>query len=283
MISIAGNSMDYWKDSGIEDSENFLSVNSCGYQRFISKDFSILRKEGRLDFQIIYIIKGKGYFKFNNEDYIVEEGNIVVFSPNEVQDYCYRACDKTELYWIHFTGFCACKFLDKFGLLQEKVIHIGMSSECEELFKKIIYELQIKRDFHGELISGFLIELMAYAGRKASSKDKKEVPKEDKSIKKVLEQMQFQYNSNRPVSQYAEDCSLSLYRFVHKFKEVTGMTPLGYITRIRINAAKELLSNSSFSISEISSLIGYQDSLYFSRVFKKETELSPTEYRKKNE
>jgi AraC-like DNA-binding protein len=74
-------------------------------------------------------------------------------------------------------------------------------------------------------------------------------------------------------------CSLSLFRFIHKFKDLTGMTPIEYLTQIRINEAKFLLSNSPLNVAEISSIVGYDDPLYFSRVFKKVTGISPKNYK----
>lgn len=59
------------------------------------------------------------------------------------------------------------------------------------------------------------------------------------------------------------------------------MTPQQYITDIRVTKAKELLLYSSFNITEIASIVGYDNSFYFSRIFKKNTALSPREYKNK--
>ena len=58
-----------------------------------------------------------------------------------------------------------------------------------------------------------------------------------------------------------------------------GMTPMQYITFLRITRAKELLRSTDYSIQEISSMVGYENPLYFSRIFKKQTGYSPSEYR----
>ncbi len=64
------------------------------------------------------------------------------------------------------------------------------------------------------------------------------------------------------------------------FKRCTGINFLDYITNLRINAAKEHLANPFKSASEIASMVGYDSSSYFTRAFKKNTGLTPTEYRK---
>ena len=66
------------------------------------------------------------------------------------------------------------------------------------------------------------------------------------------------------------------------FKEKTGYTPLQYLTEKRMENAKHLLSSSDlhYSISEIAELCGFEDIYYFSRVFKKNVGLSPTQWLK---
>ena len=55
-----------------------------------------------------------------------------------------------------------------------------------------------------------------------------------------------------------------------------------YIVSLRVNAAKGYLENTNKSISEISDAVGYENALYFSRLFKKYTGMTPTEYKKAN-
>lgn len=65
------------------------------------------------------------------------------------------------------------------------------------------------------------------------------------------------------------------------FKSVTGMTPLSYLTTLRINQAKTLLGQNSFiSVTTVADNCGFKDSFYFSTCFKKHTGLSPSEYKK---
>lgn len=68
--------------------------------------------------------------------------------------------------------------------------------------------------------------------------------------------------------------------FSYLFRKVKGYTFKNYLTQLRIEKAKQLLLNSSLTVSDISQLIGYDDSNYFSRVFKKVTGFPPSLYRK---
>ena len=73
---------------------------------------------------------------------------------------------------------------------------------------------------------------------------------------------------------------MSVNWFIHSFKEVMKVPPMQYIVSLRIAAAKGYLENSNKNVNEISTIVGYDNSLYFSRLFKKYTRLSPSEYKK---
>lgn len=68
--------------------------------------------------------------------------------------------------------------------------------------------------------------------------------------------------------------------FIRNFKKYTGSTPMQFIVGIRINNAQMLLETTTYSINEISKIVGYDNQLYFSRLFHKLKGYSPREYRK---
>ena len=90
-----------------KDKSRPLIVGSCGtYRLSRHPKLPTYRPRGRLDYQIIYITAGCGHFHFDNvnNETIVPAGNIVLYRPKELQKYEYYGEDKTEVYWIHFTG-----------------------------------------------------------------------------------------------------------------------------------------------------------------------------------
>ena len=78
----------------------------------------------------------------------------------------------------------------------------------------------------------------------------------------------------------AEMVNLNPTYFSALFKKELGVNFLDYLTDLRINAAKEYLTDPLKGASEIASLVGYDSAGYFTRAFKKRTGLTPTEYRK---
>ena len=77
----------------------------------------------------------------------------------------------------------------------------------------------------------------------------------------------------------SREVNVSPYYFSKLFKEEAGENFIEYLTRLRIMKAKELLPDPQVSIKEISIQIGYGDPNYFSRIFKKQTGMTPREYR----
>ena len=67
-------------------------------------------------------------------------------------------------------------------------------------------------------------------------------------------------------------------RFYQVFKRHTGLSPLQFMTMVKMNESLRLLSNTSLSITEVAQAVGYPDPLYFSRLFKKHMGITPTDY-----
>ena len=72
---------------------------------------------------------------------------------------------------------------------------------------------------------------------------------------------------------------MSVSWFIRNFKKYTGETPVQFITSLRMTNAQVLLENTTYSINEIARIVGYNNALYFSRIFHKQKGCSPSQYR----
>jgi len=79
----------------------------------------------------------------------------------------------------------------------------------------------------------------------------------------------------------ARELGLSPRHFIRRFKEATGLSPLDYLQRLRVGAARRLLEERQVGVQEVSSAVGYDDAAFFRDVFKRHTGLSPAAYRKR--
>lgn len=101
-----------------------------------------------------------------------------------------------------------------------------------------------------------------------------------KSVQEVLQYIEENYSTDIGLDRMAEKVELSPNYLSAIFKQTTGSSFIDYLTDIRMKKAKEALLDFSISINEIASSTGYSSSQYFSRVFKSNVGMTPTEYRK---
>ena len=86
------------------------------------------------------------------------------------------------------------------------------------------------------------------------------------------------YNQDISIENYAQTRGMSVSWFIRNFKKYTGMTPMQFIVSLRVNNAQILLGQTNYSIYEIAKIVGYDDQLYFSRLFRKQKGFSPSQY-----
>ena len=103
-----------------------------------------------------------------------------------------------------------------------------------------------------------------------------------KYLRNVIQYISQKYSEPIRIGEIAKHCGLDRSYLSKLFKNATDMTPQEYLLSFRMNKAKELLKDSSISVQNVAYSVGYNDPLSFSKFFKRETGLSPSEYRKKN-
>ncbi|RXZ77383.1 helix-turn-helix domain-containing protein [Paenibacillaceae bacterium] len=99
-------------------------------------------------------------------------------------------------------------------------------------------------------------------------------------IAQVIQYMQHFYAQPITLKQLAERASYSVPHLCELFKEATGYTPIEYLTRIRVEVAKTLLTDSTLSLAEVAEKTGYRDPSYFGRIFKRIVGLSPLHFKR---
>lgn len=264
-----------------KDKSKPLIVGSCGMYRLQTRPkLPTYRPRGRIDYQLLYIASGKGHFFLDGKDVVVPAGHMVLYRPKEMQKYVYYGADQTEVFWVHFTGSDVKKILKEYHIpLSGHVFYTGQSPDYQKVFRLMIKELQLCRPNYEELLTMLLRQLFIIMDRhinsphRLSSRVQQEL---DEAIRYFIEH----YNENINIEQYAASLHKSAGWFIRSFRLYTGMTPMQYILSIRIAHAQSLLQSSEHNVTEIAAMVGYENPLYFSRLFKRQTGVAPSEYKK---
>jgi two-component system response regulator YesN len=166
----------------------------------------------------------------------------------------------------------------------------NVKSSLRDLFivvSRMLKEIGINMPFQHEFISlNTLTQVKEYAKSQLVSliHEIREWRQNDAKglLLRAKEYIERNYHKGVTLDETADFIGLSPYYFSKLFKERYDMTFIDYVTQLRIKKAKELLNIESLSLKEIAVTIGYKDPNYFSRVYKKTTGESPSEYRAKH-
>ncbi len=261
-----------------------LSVTAVGNFRVHSKKMhKTVRENGRDDYQLIYVAKGKLHLCMDGKEHTIQKGNMILFRPGEPQIYTLYAKDKPETYWVHFTGNNVDRILEYYTITPSiHVIFTGLSRNYKWLFRQMIEELQLKRTSFAEMNTLQLRQLLLYVSRNINE----EMPVSAELLDEIEQAMHY-FNKNFyrqiVIEDYAKEHHMTPWWFIQNFKKIAQVTPTQYIVSLRIHNAMNLLDSTNYSIAKIANSVGYDNALYFSRLFSKHVGCSPREYRKRKE
>ncbi len=158
------------------------------------------------------------------------------------------------------------------------IVQIDLYRDSYEAFRKELLETACWA-CTPRMLSDALAEQMGRYVREYASEDGQETNPAIRIAKKYISE---NYQSNITMASMAEIVNLSPVYFSILFKREVGTNFLDYLTQYRLEVSKNLLKQVKYNINEVASLSGFQDSKYFSKLFKKTFGITPTEYRKRN-
>jgi len=251
-----------------------VSVVSSGHI-FAPQNRRIDRPNGRKDFLLFYIAKGSEHMLLDRE-IVMKEGSFILFRPYEKQIHVQKDREVSEFYYIHFN---APEDFDLFGFESATVYSVAPSSQINDLFEDVIEELQNKRPAYEKLCVAKLFHIFALLERK-STKETAPLGQYVDRISFIIQIMNKAYEKDYSLEDFAQMCCMGKYHFLRIFKGITGVSPIEYRNNIRIEHAKEMLTDTDDLIEEISANVGYTSNVYFCDAFKAKVGISPSQYRK---
>lgn len=260
------------------------------------------------DHEFMYVVNGRCHICYGEAEYDLEKGDMFYIQPGIVNQMTVNGADGYQTHCIHFDwtmpppeeDFSVIEmyieqaydkeYYKNVAFLSERKIHYpsdlklpthikNTPAKLYELFSRCYYAY-LKNDFHAriQLKADFLRILSLLWEFTASGNNTGTIL--HPSISQAVEYIQLYYHTPLTVASLAEKCHLSEKYFGTLFRENLGKSVNQFLLETRIDAARNLLISTPFTIEEVSVKVGFDTIYYFSNCFKKEIGMPPTAFRK---
>lgn len=259
-----------------------LYITDIGYFPRAFFHYCERSKEEAKDFVLIYCAEGEGWVNLNEKKYTISRNQFFILPKNKTYSYGSDINNPWTIYWIHFNGEKAAFFSS--GL--DRPVDLSSNS-----YSRIEDRLSMFEEIYASLSYGYKKNNLLYATTsffhflgtiKFLGEYKQCSRNEDKNkdlVDIAIHYMRENINRKLSLSEIARYVNLSESYFSGVFVKKTGYSPLRYLANLRIEQACHYLDFTDMKVNQICPLIGYDDSLYFSRAFTKYMGMSPSVYR----
>lgn len=229
---------------------------------------------------IHYVISGKGYYMVNGKTYTISSKEAFIIYPNTEISYVADKNDPWEYTWVGFNGSDASIILKATDFSKENPVikKLSFGKEIQNTIMSI-YSNRGNEFENAVEMTGQLYTLLAFFMKSAQKESRQNSA--NIYVQKSIEFITSNYSYPITIEDIASYVGISRSHLFRSFDATLNMSPKEFLTEFRIKQACYLLENSNLSITVIANSIGFDNSLYFSRAFKKSKNLSPKEYRQK--
>lgn len=255
----------------------FLNFAQLGYDKCAPlATFSHYR-----DFYIIhYINKGSGTIKINGKIKELKTNDTFIVKPNQLLIQTADNNDPWELVFFAIGGPMADFLISRTVFAYNNYFSFKDKAFSEEISKSINNVL----NFNTNTLTNFnhLFNLLAFFESSSTPKKPKDVIRKNSGediVDSVKTYIKSNYSKPIKVSDISKQLNLNRSHLFRIFKQRTNMSIEEYLTMTRINQACHLLKTTNFTVSTISSLVGFQYYPNFSKHFKENIGTTPTKYR----
>jgi AraC-like DNA-binding protein len=230
---------------------------------------------------LIYCVKGKGWCEMEGTHHEIGPGELLVVPPGTPHTYGADDARPWTIPWVHIKGESVPTIINELGITQlQPVVYLGDNPELMALFEELLDVVEhgyaTSRLLYASNILTHLLGLMIWDRQRNWRGNLNADQKVVQSIAYMKQHLEHSATS----ASFAALANLSESHYRALFKRQTGYAPMDYFIRLRMHKACQLLDTTNLSVKEIATAVGYEDPLYFSRVFKTVVELPPTQYRR---
>jgi AraC-like DNA-binding protein len=242
-------------------------------------------------YEIHCIAHGKLHWWVEQQDYLLGPGAILVIRPGELHGASHGVLDPCEHYWMQLDVGIGKRLPALSAKLSQEMISCleGRSSRAlaggepaRDAFERLVEEHRNPGRFSLALARGVLHELLTIICRAPTLEDSQESASShtEQGIWRAIQEIRENLASPPSVARLAALLGVSEPTLRSEFRRKTGLTPLEFVTSLRIEKARMMLRGTDMDITQIAGHIGFSSSQYFATVFLKKTGQTPRDYRK---
>ena len=263
--------------AGFRDLSRPLVVNCAGYIARTKK----LRSDPRTRPDWFLRVMDAG-MQIINDCMTITPRQFILLPPDEPH-FAAAPSGPAAFYWLHVTGCGVETLIRSFGIEPGRVYDIPQSvmAAVKQDFANLFHEATLCQPGYEEMCGAISQGILIKLGRGHLNAGRNDVAAEcRRRLSASVQQMHFHYTSNLRITELAAMEHLSTSRYREIFRLAFGVSPSEYLMRLRIFYARELLGTTELSVTEIAGACGFDDVMYFCRLFHKKTGVSPGNYRK---
>ncbi|MFX3636159.1 MAG: AraC family ligand binding domain-containing protein [Candidatus Pristimantibacillus sp.] len=238
------------------------------------------------DFYLMHtVLDGQGTFSCSGTEYQLRAGHTFLIEPEQLVSYESNGSDPWRYRWVAFNGSQAAELVRAVGLsASQPIADTSDSSRIDSLYTRIFSTFR-KGDPSAHLqAAGYLHLLLAELNTalyQASGGSLQTTADEsERLLQQIIHYLSTQYAHPVSIEQMAESLGYNRAYLSRFFKRRTGLSPVTFLLKLRIDKARQMIrEREELTIEQISASVGLQDSLYFSKQFRRFYEQSPTAYR----
>lgn len=241
------------------------------------------------DYDLWYAVQGSGVMRINSDVFPIRKGACFLVHPGDTPSAEQNPEDRLTVIYIHFklspcTGNPETHVMSK--LMQERVVYFNEVYEPERLLHQLLDTSQHPDEWTADefdcIGKQLLIHRKRYLQQQLASPDSPLTTKQRQAVRQVMRMIQEEGWHGRPYEELADMVGLSHAYLAKLFKVYTGRSMKEYMTEMRLERAKHLLSESSMNVSQVADAMGYSSLYLFSKQFKRYTGLPPSAFQTHN-
>jgi AraC-like DNA-binding protein len=232
-----------------------------------------------MDYLLFWVLRGKGFVATEGKRHEASAGDLFCLLKGKSHEYGTDPGDPWDIVWVHFVGSIAPSFVETIRKFGGARIELGQDTELRDRWMElVIFHTARGPSFEVRANTGLyaLLGLIIYRLQTRRSAPTAESPFD---VHRVQTYIHNHLSGTITLDDLARQVNLSTPHFTRMFRKLFDVSPMQYVLQTRVALACSLLTETSMPLKQIGAAVGCPDPYYFSRLFKKTTDTSPSVYR----